>query len=411
MSARTDTLAQLDSDLLNKGADLVSIGYVHDVILDESHPKAEGNPAYIGAIIYSSRNINITEDTQLPIVLPLDRNIKNIPVRNERVQIHHFGGSMYYTLIESSPNPSITATENQIAGAKGSNTDTSQPPKTIDKSVAVTETPKTNQDNSKKYNGYGEYYKGQVGIHNLKLYEGDSLIQSRHGQSIRFSGYNNPNRKFSPSIIIRNRETTLNQQKVGSNGSVEEDINRDGSVIAITSGEYQLPFQPGTLDDKGNSDWSENASPLTWPENTFPQKLIGDQILINSGRIIISSKTAEMLFYSKKDYGFISEGIMHINNAKGIRAIVGDKILIKTNNNDINFYTGNGRINLGTNNLEPLVMGNKLVGVLKDLINLIIQQQYLTPSGPSAEGPVNRAEFQSLASRLETILSGLNKTA
>lgn len=411
MSTRTDTLAQLDSDLLNKGADLVSIGYVYDVILDESHPKAEGNPAYIGGILYSTRDINITEDTQLPLVLPLDRNIKNLPVRNERVQIHHFGGSMYYTLIESSPNPSVTASETQIASAKNNGTDSTQPPKVIDKSVAITQTPKTNQDTSKKYNGLGEYYKSQLGIHNLKMYEGDTLIQSRHGQSIRFSGYNNQSKKFSPTIIIRNRETTFNQQRLGSNSSVEEDINRDGSVIAITSGEYQLPFQPGTLDDKGNSDWSENASPLTWPENTFPQKLIGDQILINSGRIIISSKTAEMLFYSKKDYGFISEGIMHINNAKGIRAIVGDKILIKTNNNDINFYTGNGHINLGTSNLEPLVLGNKLVSVLKDLINLIVQQQYLTPSGPSAEGPVNKPEFQSLASKLETILSGLNKTS
>jgi len=414
MSDRIDSLAQLDKDLLSKGADLVSVGIVHDIILDENHPKAEGNPAYIGAILYKTQGMNVTENTQLPAVFPLDRNIKNLPVRNERVQIHHFGGSIYYTLIENTSNPSVTAAETQIEGASGGAADKNQVPAKIDTTVAVTGTPKTNEDTSTKTNGFGKYYKGRRGIHQLKLYEGDNLIQSRHGQSIRFSGYNNQNRVFSPTIIIRNRETTLNEQN-GPNTSVEEDINRDGSTISMTSGEYQLPFQPGTLDDKGNTDWNTNATPITWKDangkSSFPSKLIGDQILINSGRIIISSKTSEMIFYSKKDYGFISEGTLHIDNLGGINVNVGNRVVIKTNNQDINLRSGNGRINLGSNNLEPLVMGNKLVNLLKDLINLIVQQQYLTPSGPSAEGPVNKPEFLSLQSTLETILSGLNKTS
>jgi hypothetical protein len=118
-----------------------------------------------------------------------------------------------------------------------------------------------------------------------------------------------------------------------------------------------------------------------------------------------------MIFYSKKDYGFISEGTMHIDNNGGLNVNVGNKINIISNGNDVNFYTENGRINLGNTNLEPLVMGNKLVNILNDLINLIIEQQYLTPSGPSAEGPVNKPQFKSLASKLQTILSGLNKTS
>jgi hypothetical protein len=411
MSERTDSLANLDKELLKKGVDLVTIGYVHDVILDETHPKAEGNSAYIGAILYSN-STTISGDTDLFIALPLDRNIKNLPVKNERVQIHHhFGGSEKYTLIENSSNPSVTANESQIAGAIAGGSTGNQPPPKIDIDVAITETAKTNTDTSKKYNGYGKYYKGQIGIHNLKMYEGDNVIQSRFGQSIRFSGYNNSDRTFSPTIIIRNKETSLNQGNTKAKISVEEDINRDGSSIVLSSNEYQLPFQPGNLDEKGNSDWSENANPLSWLPGTFPSKLVGDQILINSGRIIISSKSAEMLFYSKKDYGFISEGMLHIDNKQGIRAIVGDKILIKTNSQDIKFITDQGKIELGNINLEPLVMGNKLVNILKDLISLITQQQYLTPSGPSAEGPVNKPQFDALASKLQTILSALNKTS
>ena len=45
-------------------------------------------------------------------------------------------------------------------------------------------------------------------IHKLKLYEGDTILESRFGdQSIRFSGYNNDDNTFSPTIIIRNRES------------------------------------------------------------------------------------------------------------------------------------------------------------------------------------------------------------
>jgi hypothetical protein len=408
---RIDTLANLDPELLKKGVDLVSIGYVHDIILNESHPRAQGNSAYIGAILYKTSNIVIPPDGDYPMVFPLDRNIKNLPVRNERVQIHHFGGAMYYTLIENSANPSVTASETQNADATTATSDKSQPPSKIDINVSTTGTPKGTEDTSRKLDGYGEYYKAQTGIHNLKMYEGDNLIQSRFGQSIRFSAYNNPTRAFSPTIIIRNKETALNQGADKIKISVDEDINRDGSSIVLSSGEYQLPFQPGNLDEKGKSDWNENAYPATWAKGTFPSKLVGDQILINSGRVIISSKSAEMLFYSKKDYGFISEGTLHINNRTGIRVSVGDKILIKTNNQDIKFFTGNGKIDLGDVNLEPLVMGNKLVNILKELVSLITQQQYLTPSGPSAVGPVNKPQFDSLASRLDTILSALNKTS
>jgi len=202
---RIDTLANLDPELLKKGVDLVSIGYVHDVILDETHPKAAGNSAYIGAILYKTSNKIIAPDGDYPMVFPIDRNIKNLPVKNERVQVHHFGGAMYYTLIENSANPSVTASETQNSDATTAGSYANQPPPIIDASVAVTGTPTTNVDISTKLDGYGVYYKGQTGIHNLKMYEGDNLIQSRFGQSIRFSGYNNPNRAFSPTIIIRNK--------------------------------------------------------------------------------------------------------------------------------------------------------------------------------------------------------------
>ena len=247
----------------------------------------------------------------------------------------------------------------------------------------------------------------EKGIHKLKLYEGDSLIESRFGQSIRFSGYNNVDKRFSPTIIIRNNEN-LESKKKSIKKTTEEDINRDSGVIVLSSDQHQLNFQPGSLDDKGKSDFT------TKPESfeNYPSKLIGDQILISSGRLIFSARNAEMIFYSKKNYGFISDGNLSIDNKLGIDISVNDTINIVTNGRDINMLSGNGSIFLGSkeNGLEPLVKGTSLVKLLGELIDTIVAQQYLTPSGPTKIGPENVADFGAIKGKLNSILSKLNQT-
>jgi hypothetical protein len=58
-----------------------------------------------------------------------------------------------------------------------------------------------------------------------------------------------------------------------------------------------------------------------------------------------------------------------------------------------------------------MVKGQQLVDVLGALIDAIGQMQFLTPSGPSAIGPVNSADFGKIKSTLNGILSKLNQTA
>jgi hypothetical protein len=55
-----------------------------------------------------------------------------------------------------------------------------------------------------------------------------------------------------------------------------------------------------------------------------------------------------------------------------------------------------------------MVLGGELVKILKDLITAITQQIYLTPAGPSAPGPTNVAQFNTINSQLKTILSANN---
>ena len=406
------TSAGLASQLLGGGAPM-GFGIVYSVILDETHPYLKNREdvigsesSYIGAIQFKLTNQPSSNDAELPIAYPFDKNFKSIPTRNETVEILQGStGLTMYRRIGPEISPNAQANDTLISGLF------EQQKLEVDKGkdyskVENTGITRSNQNENKKYDGLGDYFQRTPGIHKLKLYEGDTLFESRFGQSIRFSGYNNTGKKFSPTIIIRNNENSESKKKVVKFSS-EEDINRDGSIIAITSDQYELPFQPGIVDDKGKSNFE------TKPESFFnyPQKLNGDQILINSGRIILSSKSAEMIFYSKKDYGFISDGGLSIDNKLGIDISIKDDFNVITNDRNVAFHTGKGSIFLGNENLEPLVKGQTLVDILGELLDAIANQQYLTPSGPTKVGPENVPTFAKIKSKLNTILSKLNQTS
>ena len=406
-SGRITTSSNLK--LPNIGGSEKKIGVVYDVILNETHPRAANKGVgslFNGCIIYrTSDNITPVED-DLPIAWPIEKNFKSLPVRNELVEIYQTSnGTFGYRRIFNSVNPSTSNPANTIRSGFKLTPDEGQTARNYQE-VSATGITDTNFDNNIKFDGFGQYYQPQNTLHKLKLYEGDTLIESRFGQSIRFSGYNNVSNTFSPTIILRNTESA-NNRKLGAALSVEEDINRDGSVIVLSSNQYQLPFQPGTVSDNGSSDFETRPESFT----DFPSKLIGDQILINSGRLIFSAKNAEMIFYSKKNYGFISDGGMSIDNKLGINVSVNDNINIVTNDRDIVMYTGNGSIFLGNIEPEPMVKGQQLVDILSQLIDAIVAQTFLTPSGPTAEGPVNIADFGAIKSRLNDILSKLNQTS
>ena len=402
----------------NNKPTLKNTAYVYEVILDESHPLLKDVPnkaALIGTIRYRTGQGAVAPEENLPTAIPLEKQFKSLPVINELVEIHEITPNQFgYRRIGVEINPSRTNSENNIDVFKPQPTAVQK----LDgyKEGFATGTPTVDPNELPTKKGFGDYYTPQDNIHKLKLYEGDSLIESRFGQSIRFSAYNNLNGEtgqngkikpaFAPTLILRNGESALNRKK-SEESVVEEDINRDGSIIAMTSGQHQLAFQPGTVDDNGKSDF------VTKPQSfgDYPSKLIGDQLVINSGRVIISSKNAEMMFFSKKNYGFVSDGAMSIDNKLGIDVSVGDNINVVTNDRDILMYTGKGSIFLGNTELEPIVKGQQLVDILSQLIDAITNQVFLTPSGPTKVGPENVSEFGGIKSKLNNILSKLNQTS
>jgi hypothetical protein len=394
------------------------IGVVFDVITDENHEYLKKYDAgyrltFIGAIIYRTLDAFGVSKDDMPIALPVDTTKKDLPTINERVHIINTGLGIFYKRMQpTNETPNSSAAINEISLKIHPKQNSTQSTANLQSYKQTSATGITNNDNTgefKKYDKFGNYFKFTSNIHKLKLYEGDSIIESRFGQSIRFSAYNNKagsTPSFSPTIIIRNGESPLNQAK-NVNITIEEDVNMDGSTIALSSKDYELPFIPGTLDKNGKSDFE------TKPESfvDYPAKLNGDQILLSSGRLMFSARNGEMIFYSKKNYGFISDGNLSIDNKLGIDISVKDNINIVTNDKDVVMVTGNGKIFLGSKDLEPLVKGKQLVALLGELIDTIGDMQFKTPAGPSAIGSENRKAFGAIKDKLNNILSNQNQTS
>jgi len=393
------------------GASKSSTGIVYHVFLDETDSVLQdleideaSRVEYIGAVQFRLHSSQTKSEDNLSIAFPLNLSINRLPLKNELITVTSAAGGFFYELIAKTITPNVSATDNTASTTFGKSEAANKSAATYSK-TAQTGITRSNNNESTELDGYGNYFEYQP-IHKLKLYEGDTLIESRFGQSIRFSGYNNSSNEYAPVVFIRSGESGVASQRP-LNETIDEDLNRDGTVILLGSGEYIFEYKPGTVDDNGKSNFE--TTPTTFKE--YPSQLKGNQLLLNSDRIILSAKAGELIFYSKKNYGFISDGGMSIDNKFGIDINVGDNINITTNDRDVNINTNNGKINLGNTNLESLVKGETLVDLLTQLIDALVQQVYLTPSGPTATGPTNLATFNKIKSQLDTMLSTLNKTS
>jgi len=367
---------------------------VDDDILKDLEIPDEIKTKYIGAVQFRLNNSANKKDEALSLALPYDKTNVSLPTVNETVRIiNSEGGGFTYQRIIASPIPNINAGNDEITASqqkeKASSASSAAEYSKV-QSTGITKTSNAGDDTDLQK--FGKYFEPQIEIHKLKLYEGDNIIESRFGQSIRFSGYNNGDNIFSPSVIIRNGENGESLSS-GFGKSTEEDINKDGGIICLSSGDRLLNY---TL-------------PVTNTKESFinyPNELKGNQILLNSDRLIFSARTAEMIFASKKDIGFITDGQFSIDTTGGINITSDASIFVDTKDRDVNIDIGNGTVFLGTDgDLEAAAKGETLVALLGEMLDLIVQQIYVTPAGPTSPGPTNVAQFSALKSKLNSMLS------
>ncbi len=379
------------------------------VILDEESQAIEDSlvsPIAIGAIQFKILGKGGLSDSGggNVVAYPLYPASFTLPLKNEIVDLLKIGSTYRYQRRTNGEFQNFNSSETALDDTYAPRKVDSNPKGGSDGYQSTSNTGISNSTAGGETEGYGEYFTPSETIHRLKLYEGETLIQSRFGQSIRFSGYNNEEGTFSPTIILRNRENDTSQNDTEFGSTTEEDVNRDGSTIVLSSADYKLDFQPGVIDDGGSSNFEQK--PNSFEE--YPSELTGDQILINSGRIILSAKDSEMIFYSKGNYGFISDSTLSIDNKGGMTVNTDDDVLYLTNGSNYTIETETGEIHLGNGGSEePLVLGDTLVELLNELCTELQSMTHPTPAGPSGP-PVNAPKFAAIASKLSTILSTKN---
>ena len=390
----------------------VNIGIVIDVITNDEHPtiketgvKSEDNDTRnvtdIGAAKLRRLDDITSNPEQLLYYLPVDYTSLDLPVIGETVEIVSLpnGLNCYrrFTNIKVNSGNQIVGIDNKTYSEK------EKPPDggaSDYKTTSQTGTPNSSAGaEDEKENEYFE----PTQINPLNFYEGDKVIQSRFGQSIRFSGYNNIDNVLAPTIVIRNRQGSKSLEELKDGTPIYEDIVDDGSTIVMASGEHLLEFTPGQFDTP------METTPIYAEE---PELKGTDQVLINSGRLILSSKDSEMLFYSKGNYSFISDGKLTIDNGlDGADMDFNGDVRITTNDNNTFILGGAGEIYLNTEETtEPLARGQTLIDIMAELCDAINAQIFSTPSGPTMTGPNNRGDFNKIKSKLDTILSTLNYT-
>jgi hypothetical protein len=350
-----------------------------------------------GAITYEFENTFDIDD----YAFPFDKNNFTFPIKGETVVILKMFNQTFWLPYTNTPysnyrRDEITYTATRPVDNEGNDSS----------GKSYSNTTKTGGTTStKKKDDIG--YKINEKIKFLKPKQGDTILSGRVGNTIRFSELflSEDDKTSSPSIFIRNKQNPeLDSKKIGE--LIDEDINKDGTSIYITSNKVKIPFKETIKKQKvGFTDYP-NSKDFT-----------GDQLFVNSDRIILSAKAKEFIIFGKGNTGVITDGKYSIDAEKEVYVNSNKNITIHSAGaNQIFLNSENGKVYIGKNSgegdagasVQKMVLGGELVAILQELIIAIGSQIFLTPSGPSKMGPENFTDFTAISNKLKDILSSTN---
>ena len=238
----------------------------------------------------------------------------------------------------------------------------------------------------------GDTFVEKLDIKNLQPFEGDIFYEGRWGQSLRFgstvnnSPISNPwsrtGQNGDPLTILRN-----SQYDDGKDAWIPqvEDINKEGSSIYMTSTQA-IPIEVSSKSYK-----SYKTAP------TSPDKFAGEQIILNSGRLLFNTKEDSILMSSKNS---INLNAVNDVNIDAPRTVIQSKT-VKLGDRDA---------------FESVILGDKFFTdlnlLLTQMVSLGIALPSITPPNPAiatSATAMTQVAIQMLNS-LETYKSKTTKT-
>ena len=226
----------------------------------------------------------------------------------------------------------------------------------------------------------GSTFIEKLNIKNLQPFEGDIFYEGRWGQSLRFGStvnnspilnpWSRTGENGDPITILRN-----SQYNDGEDAWIPqvEDINKEGSSVYMTSTQA-IPIE---VSSKSYSSYK------TAP--TKPNQFAGEQIILNSGRLLFNTKSDSILMSSK-----IS---INLNAVKSVN-IDAPQTVIQSKT-----------IKLGDRDaFESVILGDKFFADLSRLLKNLIE---LGMALPSLENPSVSASATTMMKAAMQILNSI----
>ena len=141
-----------------------------------------------------------------------------------------------------------------------------------------------------------------------------------------------------------------------------------------------------------------------------PKTYQGNQVIINSDRLIFNAKEDAILLYSNQHIGFSTKGNFHFDtdNSEDTKFIV----------NAPNIYLGLNNLTTGELPTEPAVLGHELKALLEQILNLLdfinidmcFGVQHITTSAgaPTEMNPANSSTYTCLDEEIQAIRDNLD---
>ena len=397
-----------DSDLKNQVEILtqnVISARVTDIILDSNYPNffELGGWNSVGTIYFEPVGGANLDSSTNNIALPLLPYLKNYPLVNELVLLFSLPDSnigsnddtkRYYYL------NTIAIWNNQHMNGYPNLLKSSQTQPTENKSYQEIQDGQTRKSTDQEvdydFNSplVGGTFAERSNIHPLLSYAGDIILEGRWGNSIRFgstvkadsNNWSSNGENGEPITIIRNGQSPESSDEGWV--PVVEDINLDLSSIYLTSNQT-LPL---------------NTEITSFPTLQTPPEAItaysGSQVILNSDRLVFSSKADSIILNSSKTISLSSIQSMGLYSQEG----------------DITLQSGKGNIRLGDVNAnQSVILGDNfmkdfssLLGKLQILCQTLSAEPYLAVSGPAASS--TKTQISQMLNNIKDYTSKIVKT-
>lgn len=320
------TLRNFTSGILPKTQGVQRVfARVIDVCSDETHPDYEkfGKTLALNGIRYKPLNSSQEEDPEnTPFAYSSQVDFVRVPVVNEIVEVF------------SGPSNSIAESSYKAANFYSSihslwnNAHHNASPDLIFSSEEIT---------------IGTGIQESPSVKTLQPFTGDTYIQGRLGQSLRFAGFSHPDSTITsetdngkPVTILRVKHETENSEL----NTTVENVNLDDSSIYLTS-DHIVPLQ------------ASSTKQDTYRENppSALDSFKGKQIIIDSGRIVLHTSSDHLLLNSKLSIG-LSGNTLNLDSREYISI-------------------DSPSIFLGSEAKEPVLKGDTAVKLLEDILSAL----------------------------------------